>query len=354
MNHINRLWSVWSRNSIQTLCVALGAAMVISCTKDSPETNSQAASEKQELWVYTSLYKDTIADLTPRLQKAFPGVKFNWFQAGSEEIATKVNAEILAGGTRADVLISSDRFWYEEMAKNGKLHSYQAQEAKGVPDSLRHPDGFYTTVSIPVMVLGYNSEAISEAQAPKTFKEMAEGKWKNKFTTGSPLASGTNFTTVAMLQHHYGWDYIKALRNNETISQGGNSAVLRRIQSKERPVGWVLLENLLRFQDKDKRLKAIFPDDGVVLQSNVMAITKKSGPRELAEQFAEYMFGPEGQTAMIRSYMYSPMDKYDPPKGAPKFSQLRKKSFPWTRDFIDSVVQKRVAIKEKFAEVMFE
>ena len=31
---------------------------------------------KQELWIYTSLYKDTIAELTPLLEKDFPGVKF--------------------------------------------------------------------------------------------------------------------------------------------------------------------------------------------------------------------------------------------------------------------------------------
>lgn len=55
----------------------------------------------------------------------------------------------------------------------------------------------------------------------------------------------------------------------------GNSAVLRRIQSKERPVGWVLLENLLRLQKKDPRIKTIFPEDGVVIQANIMAITKK-------------------------------------------------------------------------------
>ena len=44
---------------------------------------SQNAQDEKSLWIYTSLYKDTIADLTPRLKKAFPEVKFNWFQAGS-------------------------------------------------------------------------------------------------------------------------------------------------------------------------------------------------------------------------------------------------------------------------------
>ena len=80
---------------------------------------------------------------------------------------------------------------------------------------------------------------------------------------------------------HYGWDYFKKLKNNQTIAQGGNSSVEKKDSVKERPVGWVLLENLLRFQDKDKRLEIIYPEDGVVTHSNVMAITKKKEKENL-------------------------------------------------------------------------
>ncbi|MCB0387084.1 MAG: hypothetical protein KDD43_16940, partial [Bdellovibrionales bacterium] len=58
--------------------------------------------EKQPiLWVYTSMYKDTIQDLREPLSQAFPGVEIKWYQAGSEEIAAKVNAELIAGHSQA-------------------------------------------------------------------------------------------------------------------------------------------------------------------------------------------------------------------------------------------------------------
>ena len=319
----------------------------ISCNKESNK-------DSNKIWIYTSMYKDTIADMTPKLEKAFPGMEFKWFQAGSEEIATKVNAEILAGGTQADIMISSDRFWYEEMGNNGYLISFKSDSTKKIPPQLKQPDGHYNAVSIPVMVMAYNSEVINEIDAPKSFKEMADPKWKGKFTTGSPLASGTNFTTMAMLQHNYGWDYFKSLKSNETIAQGGNSSVLRRIQSKERPVGWVLLENLLRFQDKDKRLKTIFPEDGVVLQANVMGITKKEGSREKVKKVADWFLSKEGQAAMVKSYMYSPYENFEPPKGAPPFSNLLKNSFNWSKEFIDKVTKMRAELKEKYTEIMFQ
>ena len=308
---------------------------------------------ENDIWIYTSLYKDTISDIKPKLEKAFPKLRFQFYQAGSEEIAAKVNAEILAGGTKADIVISSDRFWHEEMANNGKLKAYNTQRVKQIPENLRHPEGFYNTLSIPVMVLAYNIESFKNSAPPSTFKELVGKQWKGQFSTGSPLASGTNFTTVAFLSKAYGWDFFKKLQANQTISEGGNSAVLRRIQNKERPVGWVLLENILRFQGKDQRLKTIFPKDGVVIHNNVLAITKKTGDRKKVEDVAEWMFAKEGQEAMVRSFMYSPFEDIAAPVGAPPFKELSSQSFPWTQEFVRYVVKNRDSIKEKFAEIMF-
>lgn len=322
----------------------LAAFITLGCTK---------RESAKEVWIYTSLYKDTIADLTPRLEKTFPGVKFNFFQAGSEEIATKVNAEMLSGETKADILISSDRFWYEDLGSKGKLHGFKPPAGAGVPAELRHADGWYATVSIPVMVLSYNKEA-AEKSHPKTFKDLGDPKFKGQVTIGSPLASGTNFTTVAFLLDAYGWDYFKTLRKNEVLSEGGNSAVLKRVQTKEKPIGWVLMENILRLQGKDDRVVTILPDDGVILHSNVLAIVKKQGDLSLKEKVADWFFQKEGQEAMTRSYMYSPLKDFDAPQGAPKFADLKTKTFAWSPEFIQKTMKEREKIKEEFTKIMYE
>lgn len=311
-------------------------------------------SEVQTLWVYTSLYKDTINEITPALKQEFPGVEFKFFQAGSEEIATKVNAEMMSGNVQVDVMISSDRFWYEELEHEGKLLNYTSPKALEIAPSLKSANGYYSTLSLPIMVLCYNSEILKEEMLPQTFKDLANEKFKNLFTIGDPLASGTNFTTMAMLQHHYGWDYFKNLKNNNTIGQGGNSSVLRRIQNGERPIGWVLLENVLRFQDKDKRLKVIYPKDGVVTNNNVIAIAKDSKNVELAKKFVDFMYGQVGQEQMINSFMYSPLPGFPPPKGAPEFSFVMQNSFPWTNEFLAQVRLSRMELKEKYTEIMFQ
>lgn len=321
------------------------ALAVAGCTKKD---------EKTKVWVYTSLYKDTIADIQPKLTALFPDIDVQFYQAGSEEVAAKVQAEALAGKIQADVLISSDRFWYEDLASKGTLLSYKPAQTEKVADFFKHPEGFYSTLSFPVMVIAYNSESVKEADAPKTFKELAEAKWKDKVSAGSPLASGTNFTTVAFLAKKYGWDYFSALRKNNLIAEGGNSGVVRRLQSKERPVGIVLMENILRLTTTDARIKFVIPNDGVVIQSNVLAIVKKEGSvNEAAKKIADWMFSTEGQQAMARSFMYPAVAGEKAPEGAPEFAKLQATAQVWSRDFIGETLKSRDQIKDQFAKIIF-
>lgn len=330
---------------MKKLFLALALSLtVIGCTKKD---------EKTKVWVYTSLYKDTIADIQPKLAAQFPNIDVQFYQAGSEEVASKVQAESLAGKIQADILISSDRFWYEDLATKGSLTSYKPAQTEKVDQFYKHPEGFYSTLSFPVMVIAYNSEAVKDGDAPKSFKELAEAKWKDKVSVGSPLASGTSFTTVAFLVKKYGWDYFTALRKNNLIAEGGNSGVVRRLQSKERPVGIVLLENILRLTKTDPRIKYVIPTDGAVIQSNVLALVKKENSDDATKKVADWMFSAEGQKAMARSFMYPSVMGEQPPDGAPELSKVQATAQPWTREFIGETMKSRDEIKNQFSKIIF-
>jgi iron(III) transport system substrate-binding protein len=311
-------------------------------------------SDKNEIWIYTSLYKDTIADITPKLEKAFPNLKIKWYQAGSEEIAAKINTELIAGSPKADILISSERFWYQELSDSGKLVSWKPQIFDSLEEEYKNELGTFHVVCIPIMVLVYNSEVLSESMAPKSFKDLADPKFKSLATGGSPLASGTAFTTILALQKKYGWEFFHDLKKNNFLFDGGNSAVMKRIQTKERPIGFVLLENVLRFLYDDKRLKIVYPDDGVVTQFNTMGVPKKKHMNPETLKVANWFFTQDGQETMTKSYMHSPVKGFPAPNGAPELAILKEKAFPWPLDLIKELTEKRFDIKETYVEIMFK
>lgn len=314
----------------------------------------QKEDSKKEMWIYTSLYKDTIADVTPRLEKLYPHIKFNWYQAGSEEIAAKVNTELIAGTPKADILILSERFWFQELSDSGKLVSWKPDAFSKFRPEYQNELGTFHITSVPVMVIVYNSDVISEKEAPKSFRDFIDPRFKNLVTGGSPLASGTAFTTVLALYKKYGWEYFHALKKNGFLFDGGNSAVLKRIQTKERPIGFVLLENVLRFQHDDPRLKIVYPEDGVVTQFNTMGIPKREGDMSDTLKVANWFFTGDGQSAMTRSFMHSSLQDFPAPEGAKTLSDLKEKAFAWEENLIKELTEKRFEIKESYVEIMFK
>lgn len=329
-----------------SLSLVLVLIITIGCFKSS--------NEKPELWIYTSLYNTVIEKLDPVVKERFPDVTVKWFQSGSEKIAAKVNAEMAAGNVKADLLMTSDPFWYEGLKKQGKLLKYESPEAAYLPAKLKDPDGMYSTVRICAMVMAYNKDVLALGDVPKTFKELTASKWKSKIALGSPLESGTNFTTVATLSSKYGWDYYKALRKLDTFSSGGNSTVRRKLESREYQVGVILLENLLKAKETKSPLEIVYPEDGVVLIPSPIAIIKSSKSPDMAKKIYDFLMSEEGQKAMVVGHMYSAHPGVKAPAGAKPFHEVLANSFTWDHSFIKSVLKDSEEIKMKYSKIMFE
>ena len=119
-------------------------------------------------------------------------------------------------------------------------------------------------------------------------------------------------------------------------------------------MGLVLLENVLRLQSTDPRIKALLPQDGAIIQSNVLALVKKENKDiETVKKVADWMFSKPGQEAMTRSFMYAAVPGYAAPTGAPDFAILQSKARPWSKEFLDEIMKSRESLKEEFTKIIF-
>ena len=79
---------------------SVGAMLVVLVA--APKVHADKA--KTELWVYTSIYKEFIAPIEAAFEAAHPDVDVQVFQAGSEKVQAKVEAELLAKKVQADFI----------------------------------------------------------------------------------------------------------------------------------------------------------------------------------------------------------------------------------------------------------
>lgn len=295
---------------------------------------------KKELWIYTSIYKEFADPLAAAFQATHPEYDVQIFQGGSEKIQAKVEAEILAGKPQADIMLVSDPFWPQDLEKRKLVSVQKGRKAA-------------ETNYFSVMILICN-KSVPKDQRPASFKELALPKFDKVVQSGSPLESGTMFSTYAILSRKYGWDFVEQLGKNHLAASGGNSTVIQKVESGEKKIGIVLLENALAAQKRGSPIEIIYPTDGAIPIPSVQVLIKNSPNPEGGEKFADFVLSADGQKLLRNGFMYSVRKDVEAPEGAPPFKTIMKGTVDWTPQLLSEISKDAKEIKRKFAAYVLE
>ncbi len=277
-----------------------------------------------KLMIYTSIYPDIIEGVKPAIKKAFPDLEVQWFQAGTEKVITKITGEIEAKKIQADLLMVADPSYYLTLKEKNLLMKYDAPNRKDVT-AAKDSDGYWTGVRISNMIIAYNTDKVKPEDAPKTFKELTEPKWKNKVAIPSPLLSGSAYVAVGVISEKYGWDYFAKLKENGAKVEPGNSAIQNKIVTGEYLAGMILEENILKIMAKGEPVKVVYPEDGTIVIPSPIAIFTSTQNPEAAKALTNWWLSKEGQEAIVKGWMHSVRDDVAAPKGAPALKTFMSK-----------------------------
>ena len=203
-----------------------------------------------------------------------------------------------------------------------------------------------------LLSIGVNPEAVSHA--PSGWKELKDARWHGQLSMGSPVDSGTTFTATAMLARAFGWDWFSELRRGELIAAGGNGSVINRIETRERPVGMVLLENILKARKKGSPVQVVYPADGAIAVPSPIALTADSRNPELARKVYDWFFSEEAQKAIVSGSMYSALPRLPAPEGAIPWAELSPKLMKWDAQVLSEIFSQREQVKSRFMEVVIK
>lgn len=313
-------------------------ALLIALLLSYAVATSAAVSATKEIWIYTSIYKEFIVPIQVAFEAKNPDYRLRVYQAGSEKIQAKVEAELSAKKSQADLLVISDPFYESNLRRRGLLEG----------DSSSAATNYYSLV----VLIAHKKWPIEKR--PKNLADLVRPELKNFVQMGSPLESGTVFASVAYLVDKFGWDYFAKLRTNGVASNGGNSLVIQKVESGEKKIGLVLLENALAAKKKGSPIEVIYPEDGAIPVPSVQLILKSSKEKTGAKKFADFLLSKEAQQILVSGYMYSVDRTLPPPEGARALSLVTKESKPWTLETISKTSENAKGLKMKFAEIVLE
>src|SRR5512134_1762219 len=283
-----------------------------------------ARKEGKVVW-YTSLALPTAEKVAKLFEAAYPGVKVEVHRTGSQRILQRVMQELQANIKNADVVHTSDAGHYVLLKEKKLLARHTPTGVDRFPAGFKDKDGYYYGLRATVNVIAYNTQKIAAAEAPKTWKDLLDPKWKGRMVTAHPGYSGVIATHVLALVHLHGWDYFKALAQNKPMLVQSAVDPAGIVASGERPVAVNGGDyNFYQVKKKGNPVEIVFPKEGVPLVVSPSAITSFAPHPNAARLFTDFIFTRDVQQVLADTeglYTGHPEVKYPPDR--PKLGDLK-------------------------------
>src|SRR5262244_3108338 len=231
-----------------------------------------ARKEGKVVW-YTSLALSSAEKVAKLFEAAYPGIKVEVNRTGSQRILQRVMQELQANIKNVDVIHTSDAGHFV-LLKDKKLLARHVPAGVDVfPAGFKDKDRYYFGLRATVNVIAYNTQKVSAAEAPKTWKDLLDPKWKGKLVTAHPGYSGVISTHVLALVHLYGWEYFQQLAKNNVMLVQSAVDPSGVVASGERPVAVNGGEyTFYQAKKKGNPVEIVYPKEGVPLVVSPTAI----------------------------------------------------------------------------------
>ncbi|HET6355090.1 2-aminoethylphosphonate ABC transporter substrate-binding protein [Streptomyces sp.] len=179
--------------------------------------------EKGDGW-YDQVFKDFEKET---------GIKVKYVEGGSGEMVQRAARE--KSNTQADVIVTLPPFIQQADSK-GLLQAYDPKGADKVNGADKSGDGKWTSVVNNYFGFIYNKKELT--QAPTTWEQLLDGKYKDKLQYSTPGVAGDGTAVVIKAIHDFGGKepamaYLKKLQANNVGPSSSTSKLAPKVDKGE-------------------------------------------------------------------------------------------------------------------------
>jgi ABC-type Fe3+ transport system substrate-binding protein len=219
-----------------------------------------AAKSEGKLVLYASAAVQQLQMYIAAFNKRYPFVKTEYFRTDKQKLVTRVLLEEQAKQRLAD-LVHTSVIETHILKKRGALSRYVPPESATYPSQYKDPEGYWTSVYASGTLMGFNSRQLKRAEAPKTYDDLLNPRWKNAMGIDS-----TKIEWFAMLSKLKGRAFMEKLAAQNPQVIAGNTNALNllaagefsimagvyeysvdNLKNKGAPVDWIGLEPVITY-----------------------------------------------------------------------------------------------------------
>jgi iron(III) transport system substrate-binding protein len=259
----------------------------------------------QETFVWYTGFPTEPTDGGSRLVTEKTGIPVEYFRAGSNNVVQKFDQERQANQVRCSVLVMTVPVLIAQWAKEGVLLPYDSPEFAHYPEEFVIA-GYAAPVNGESMAMAYNSEMVSAEEAPKTWEDLLDPKWKGKLALTDGASSSSALHWFAALQDVYGREFMEKLSQQDVLVRTGGADVANTLVSGERPVAAAITQShASRAIGKGGALRIVVPEVGAPIITNVVCIPAQAPDPETGKQFLDFILSEDIQV-LLQNEHFSP------------------------------------------------
>lgn len=271
--------------------------------KDAPK----AAAATDTVMLYSSMQEDQLNAVKKAFEKKYPNIKMDYYFAGTGKVITKIATEAKSGQVAADVIWVGDPADYIGFKKLGILQKYESPEAKNIDKAFIDPEGYYTGARMMNMGIAYNTNKVKKEEAPKTWNDLLDPKWKGQIVMTDPGTAGTTKYAVGALiaSKDYGTAYFEKLKANGTELQSGTTATHNQIAAGAYKVGMCLDYVTNNLKSKGSTIEFVYLDKDIVSIFSPVAMVKGAKNDKNGKLLVDFILSKEGQEVLVANNLLS-------------------------------------------------
>ena len=272
-----------------------------------PELLAKAKQEGKVVW-YTSIELQTAEKIAKAFEASYPGIEVQVERTGAERIVQRLSQERGSNIHAADVVECSDMTALVDWKRQGWLAAFVPADVANYPTDQRDPDGFFATDRFTLSPIEYNTKLVTAEEAPKSFADLLDPKWKGKIVKAHPGYSGTIMTVTFEISRDIGWDFFRKLGQQQIMQVQSAAEPPKKVAQGERPVAADGGEYLpLQMIENGAPLALVYPPEGTPSIPGGAGVVVDAPHPNAARLFAIYLFSRDGQQLMadmarIRSF----------------------------------------------------
>jgi iron(III) transport system substrate-binding protein len=284
-----------------------GAALSTRVLADAPPSEPvtpeliEAARKEGQVSYYTSTDLPVAEKLAKAFEAKYSGIAVHVERTGAERVFQRIGQEYSSNIHAVDVVNSSDAAHFIVWKRDGILAPYVPEDvAKFYPPEHRDADGQFASWRVWLSIIAYNTNLVKPEDAPKSFADLLDPKWKGKIVKAHPGYSGTIMTATYQMQRDLGWSWFEQLAKQNIMQVQSSADPPKKLDLGERAVMADGNEyNIFQMKEAGRPVEPVYASEGSPLIIGPNGIFKGSPHPNAAKLFQSFCFSREAQQLII-------------------------------------------------------